>query len=48
MSDQACIFCQIIRKHVPASIVYEDDLVLAFMDMRQAHPKNQGVLLTIL
>ena len=28
-----CIFCKIIRKEIPASIVYEDDMVLAFKDI---------------
>lgn len=25
-----CIFCKIIRKEITASIVYEDDMVVAF------------------
>ena len=28
-----CIFCKIIRKEIPASIVYEDDMVVAFKDI---------------
>ena len=28
-----CIFCKIIRKEIPASIVYEDDMVIAFKDI---------------
>lgn len=31
MSD--CIFCKIIAKEIPATVVYEDDEVLAFMDI---------------
>jgi len=31
MSD--CIFCRIIAKEIPATIVYEDDEVLVFMDI---------------
>lgn len=31
MSD--CIFCEIVKKAAPASIVYEDDTVLAFLDI---------------
>ncbi|MGD0645603.1 MAG: HIT family protein [Candidatus Bathyarchaeia archaeon] len=34
-----CIFCQIIRKEAPASIVYEDELVVAFLSNR---PVNFG------
>jgi histidine triad (HIT) family protein len=28
-----CLFCNIIRRDIPASIVYEDDRVLAFNDI---------------
>jgi len=28
-----CLFCKIIARQVPASIVYEDDRVLAFTDI---------------
>jgi histidine triad (HIT) family protein len=34
-----CIFCQIIRKEAPASIVYEDEQVTAFLSN---HPINVG------
>ena len=30
-----CIFCKIIKKEIPAHIVYEDDDVLAFLDISQ-------------
>ena len=33
-TDPDCIFCKIIRREAPASIVYEDDATLAFMDIR--------------
>jgi histidine triad (HIT) family protein len=36
MSD--CIFCRIIAGQVPARIVYEDELVVAFRDARPASP----------
>lgn len=36
MSD--CIFCKIVAKQIPASIVYEDDAVLAFKDIHPAAP----------
>ena len=39
-----CIFCKIIRGQLPASVVYEDDRVLAFMDLV---PINQGHTLVI-
>ena len=31
MSD--CIFCKIVNKEIPATLVYEDETVLAFMDI---------------
>ncbi|MDQ3764057.1 MAG: HIT family protein [Actinomycetota bacterium] len=39
-----CTFCQIISRKAPASIVYEDDNVLAFCDL---NPINPGHLLVI-
>jgi len=47
-----CIFCQIVNKELPASVVYEDDLCLVFMDIfpiKPGHtlviPKNHGAFL---
>ncbi len=34
-----CIFCKIARKEVPANIVYEDEVFLAFIDI---HPQSPG------
>ncbi|NPA51708.1 MAG: histidine triad nucleotide-binding protein [Aquificae bacterium] len=28
-----CIFCKIVKKEIPADIVYEDDLIIAFEDI---------------
>lgn len=39
-----CVFCLIERGDAPASIVYEDELVLAFLDIR---PVNDGHTLVI-
>ncbi|MCW1930252.1 MAG: HIT family protein [Candidatus Kerfeldbacteria bacterium] len=33
----ACIFCEIITKQAPASIVYEDADILGFMDIQPIH-----------
>jgi len=41
---QECIFCQIIRKQSPASIVYEDKQVVAFLSNR---PVNEGHTLVV-
>lgn len=38
MSD--CLFCRIIRREIPASIVYEDDHVLAFNDINPLSPTH--------
>lgn len=35
-----CIFCMIARKEIPASIVYEDDDVLAFRDLNPQAPQH--------
>ncbi len=28
-----CLFCRIVKGEIPATVVYEDDEVLAFMDI---------------
>jgi len=33
-----CLFCQIVGKKVPARIVFEDDLAVAFEDIRPQAP----------
>jgi len=33
-----CIFCKIIRKELPAEILYEDERVIAFPDIRPVAP----------
>ena len=32
MTDPNCLFCKIAAKQIPASVVYEDDQVVAFKD----------------
>jgi len=44
VSARDCIFCKILRREVPASIVREDASTLAFMDIR---PMNPGHVLVI-
>ena len=36
----ACLFCKIINRDIPASIVYEDDRVLAFNDVNPQAPTH--------
>lgn len=33
-----CIFCKIVARKIPADIVFEDDLVMAFKDINPAAP----------
>lgn len=35
-----CIFCQIIRREIPAKIAYEDDQALAFSDNNPQAPTH--------
>ena len=44
MNNSSCIFCRIVRKQVPASYVYEDEKVTAFLDIK---PLNEGHTLII-
>jgi len=39
-----CVFCKISNHESPASIVYEDDWIMAFMDIRPVRP---GMMLII-
>ncbi len=39
-----CIFCRILRGELPSSKIYEDDLVVAIMDIQ---PVNKGHVLII-
>ena len=42
MSD--CLFCKIVQRQIPASIVYEDDRVLAFNDINPQAPTHVLVI----
>ncbi|MFZ5595947.1 MAG: histidine triad nucleotide-binding protein [Bacillota bacterium] len=35
---QDCIFCKIVSKEIPADIVYENDAVVVFRDIKPAAP----------
>ncbi len=35
-----CIFCRIVEKEIPATIVYEDDFVIAFRDLNPQAPEH--------
>ena len=40
----ACVFCEIVRGAELASVVWEDDLTMAFLDHRQFHPGHTLVI----
>jgi histidine triad (HIT) family protein len=44
MTTNSCVFCKIARKQASASLVYEDENVMAFLDIR---PLNEGHTLVI-
>jgi len=40
-----CVFCRIMAKEIPASVVYEDGETVAFMDLGQVNPGHVLVAL---
>ncbi|HVM76598.1 MAG TPA: HIT family protein [Candidatus Paceibacterota bacterium] len=43
-SNPDCLFCKIVAKQIPAQTIYEDDHVLAFLDI---HPRTTGHTMVI-
>jgi len=39
-----CIFCKIVKKEIPAKILYEDEKTMAFLDI---NPRSKGHTLVI-
>ena len=39
-----CLFCKIVKREIPASIVYEDDRMLAFNDINPQGPTHVLVI----
>jgi len=37
-TDSNCIFCKIVAGEAPASVIYQDDRVMAFMTLRPTRP----------
>jgi histidine triad (HIT) family protein len=35
-----CLFCKIVNRHIPASVVYEDERVFAFNDINPQAPTH--------
>ena len=44
VTDPSCIFCKIVAGEAPASVVYEDEGVLALMNIRPIHPGELMVI----
>lgn len=42
--DNSCVFCKIIAGELPASVIYEDDFIVSFMDI---NPVTDGHVLVI-
>jgi histidine triad (HIT) family protein len=40
MANDDCLFCRIGRREIPAEIVHEDDLVVAFRDINPQAPTH--------
>ena len=39
-----CLFCKIVARTIPAALVYEDDLVVAFDDINPQAPTHTLVI----
>jgi len=39
-----CLFCRIVRKEIPASVVYEDDRLLVFNDINPQAPLHALII----
>lgn len=39
-----CLFCKIVRKEIPANIIYQNDKTLAFLDIRPVNPGHTLVI----
>ena len=42
--DENCIFCKIIKKEIPAHIIYEDEHTLALLDIKPVSPGHTLVI----
>jgi len=39
-----CLFCKIVARTIPANIIYEDDQVIAFDDVRPQAPHHKLII----
>ncbi|HEV2805214.1 MAG TPA: HIT family protein [Chthoniobacterales bacterium] len=42
--NDSCVFCEIAAGRITASIVHQDELTVAFVDLRQFHPGHTLVI----
>lgn len=40
-----CVFCKIVEKSIPAHVIYEDDKVMALLDIAQTTPGHSLIIL---
>jgi histidine triad (HIT) family protein len=43
-ADPSCLFCRIVRKEIPAKLVFEDEHILAFHDLAPKAPTHVLVI----
>lgn len=39
-----CLFCKIAKKEIPSNTIYEDEHVLAFLDIKPVHPGHTLII----
>ncbi|MBI1858700.1 MAG: histidine triad nucleotide-binding protein [Candidatus Melainabacteria bacterium] len=44
MDSVSCIFCKIVKKEIPAKVVFEDDEFIAFNDVKPVSPVHVLVI----
>ena len=44
MPEESCIFCRIAHGEIPCAKVYEDEYVLAFLDLAPVHPGHALII----
>ena len=44
MDPQKCLFCRIVRKEIPAKVLFEEEHVLAFHDLNPQAPTHVLVI----
>jgi histidine triad (HIT) family protein len=41
---ELCVFCEIVARRVPADVIFEDELTMSFVDLRQFHMGHMLVI----